>query len=387
MPRLAVVGRLWLLFILYLVQGLPFGFQTKTLPVFLRAQGISLTSISFIGVLSLPWLLKLTWAPFVDTYYWKSFGKRRSWIVPLLVIMILGSLYLATVHDNVAYLLLGVFVMNLAASIQDVAVDALAIDILKDDELGFGNSAQVVGFKVGVLLGGGILTWISDYLGLGWSGVFLGMGLVIALSLVFILMYPENVSAPMEAPDFVPDYATNSHDRKRSMLDRIRDSFSDLVSASSGRRHTLLIALIFTYKSGEVMSDVMFKPFLVDLGILQSTIGLWTGVYAMFFSILGSLFGGVMPKFMPLSLSVLLIGILRLLPQMGRTWLAMISSASDSSILFVVCSEAFVGGILTTLVFSLMMSMVRLDSLLFLTMGSSGRQGNRCHALHSARNS
>ncbi|HOG13146.1 MAG TPA: hypothetical protein PLR47_09110, partial [Smithellaceae bacterium] len=59
-------GKTALLFMLYLSQGLPFGFQATALPALLRERGLSLAAIGFAGALAAPWLLKPLWAPLVD---------------------------------------------------------------------------------------------------------------------------------------------------------------------------------------------------------------------------------------------------------------------------------------------------------------------------------
>ena len=71
-----------LLAALYTAQGLPYGFQAKTLPVILRLKGTSLHGISLSGILGLPWLLKLLWAPVVDSLFWPTVGRRRSYLLP-----------------------------------------------------------------------------------------------------------------------------------------------------------------------------------------------------------------------------------------------------------------------------------------------------------------
>ena len=38
---------------------------------------------------SLPFSLKVLWSPFVDLYYFKSFGRRKSWIIPTQVLVII----------------------------------------------------------------------------------------------------------------------------------------------------------------------------------------------------------------------------------------------------------------------------------------------------------
>jgi MFS transporter, PAT family, solute carrier family 33 (acetyl-CoA transportor), member 1 len=36
---------------------------------------------------TLPFSLKVLWSPFVDLYYFKSFGRRKSWIIPMQVVV------------------------------------------------------------------------------------------------------------------------------------------------------------------------------------------------------------------------------------------------------------------------------------------------------------
>src|SRR4051794_15091682 len=58
-----VVGALGLL---YMAQGIPFGFATEYLPVVLREQGYSYSAIAAVSWLQLPWQLKMVWAKAAD---------------------------------------------------------------------------------------------------------------------------------------------------------------------------------------------------------------------------------------------------------------------------------------------------------------------------------
>jgi hypothetical protein len=109
-------SKIVLLLALYFVQGLPFGFQSKTLPIFLRVRKLSLSKIGFAQALSAPWLLKFLWAPFIDKYgRSSSLGRRKAWIVPtqccLAAVCLLASAISHT--DSLVPLLSCVFVMNL----------------------------------------------------------------------------------------------------------------------------------------------------------------------------------------------------------------------------------------------------------------------------------
>ena len=80
------------------------------------------------------------------------------------------------------------FFLNFFAATQDIAVDGIAVALLTSDELGKGNTAQVVGYKIGSIFGGGVLVWFMD--SLGWSGLFLVLTLLYIEALLFIYLSP-----------------------------------------------------------------------------------------------------------------------------------------------------------------------------------------------------
>ncbi|HAN30080.1 MAG TPA: hypothetical protein DCQ06_00645, partial [Myxococcales bacterium] len=175
---------------LYIVQGLPFGFQATALPIVMRQQGASLTAIGLLSLLSLPWICKPLWAPWVDRSPFGGPGRRRNWILGSQSLLLLACLLGALVADSGDHTLLlcAVFVMNLCAATQDIAVDGLAVDLLSGGQLGPANAAQVVGYKVGMMFGGGLLVWASAWI--GWSGLFIAIAVIIAAVLVHFWTCP-----------------------------------------------------------------------------------------------------------------------------------------------------------------------------------------------------
>ncbi len=239
--------RIALLLALYFAQGLPYGFQVIFLPVYLRSQGASLADIGFVGVLSLPWLLKALGAPWVDRYGSVRLGHYRSWILPLQAGLAVVALTAAFVPAKQLPLLLAlVFVMNLFAATQDIAVDGLAVRILKPHEVGRSNAVQVVGFKLGMLFGGGLLAWSSLYL--GWRGLFLVLAGAMALVFLATLLFRE--------PPVVDTLARSS----------IAVILKRLLAAARAPGSGLLLLAVAIYKTGEYLVSAMFKPFLVDAG-------------------------------------------------------------------------------------------------------------------------
>lgn len=345
MPRSGRLGKLGILWTLYFVQGLPFGFQATALPVYLRSAGMSLEGVGLATALSLPWSLKILWAPLVDRYGGGRFGRRRSWILPLQLLLAATCVAAALVppHEGVTPILLLVLAMNFFAATLDIAVDGLAIDVLELSELGHGNVAQVVGYKVGMLTGGGLLVWASGTI--GWEGLFLAMAGLVGACFLVSLAWRESESAAHRDP-----VTPHVHPRFGEILGSLRRAALD-----NGAGWLLLF--VGTYKLGESMADTMFKPFLVDAGYGGQEIGLWVGTWGMLCSIVGSIGGGWLARRLPLLRAVGIAAALRAIPVAGEWWLSVVDP-TPHRVIAVTCFEHLFGGALTTAMFAFMMGRV-----------------------------
>ena len=334
-------ARLCLLFVMYLVQGLPFGIQAYSLPAYLRAAGESLTVITFSWLLALPWLLKVLWAPWVERERGHRLGRRRSWILPMQLCLAVLCAITAFVEPghNLAGVLFLILLMNLCTATMDIAVDGLTVDILKPHQLGYGNIAQVVGYKVGMLASGGLLLWHSDKI--GWSGMFIAMAGLAGLGMLMTLSFRE-------------PSRTATGERA---LDTARDvwSVARKVLFTPSVRPVLL--LIVCYKAGETMADALFVPFLIDAGFSKGDIGLWQGTYGMIASIAGSTIGGLLAARVSFMRAVILTASLQILPVTGALLLVM-GTPGEDAVITVTIAQHFIGGALTTAMFSFMMSRV-----------------------------
>lgn len=337
--------KLGVLWTLYFVQGLPFGFQATALPIYLRASGASLTAIGFASALALPWMLKVFWSPLVDRYGSDRIGRRRSWILPLQTLLGLScfAAALVTSEENLPWLLLLVFLMNLFAATMDIAVDGLAVDLLELPELGQGNVAQVVGYKAGMLTGGGLLVWASGRI--GWEGLFIAMGTLTLAATTVTIIFRERYHRDPKAPS-----SPLHHPSLRSVLALLWESVRS-------RYAIWLLLFVGTYKLGETMVDTLFKPFLVDVGFTREQIGLWVGTWGMLFSIGGSVAGGFLATRWRLLSAVAVTASLRVIPLAGEWWLT-ITEPTAYAVIVVTCAEHFFGGALTTAMFAYMMSRV-----------------------------
>jgi MFS transporter, PAT family, beta-lactamase induction signal transducer AmpG len=333
-------SNLLLLTMLYIVQGLPYGFQAKALPILLRENGASLTIISLLSVLALPWMLKILWAPLVDRYHHPKWGKRRSWIIPLQIAMTVLAIVagVAEQYDQWTVIFGLIFLMNCCAATQDIAVDGWAVELLDRKNLGLGNAAQVSGFKVGMLLSGGLLLyWSKD---IGTAGIFYAMAAMIACCTLLVLGKEDTTAKSVE---------------EKPRVKKIWLSLQQLFTTPTTR---ISVAIVLCYKMGETLNDTMFKPFLIDAGYSATELGLILGVWGMFFSVSGSIFGGILVKYVTFKNALWITGTLRIIPLFGQVWLSMQPQLDPNITNLVLYAEHFFGGSITTVVFALMMSLV-----------------------------
>ena len=261
--------KVWVLTSLYLAQGLPYGFFTQALPVLLRDLGYSLTAISATSFLFLPWALKFLWAPWVD-----AVGTRRSWLLPLQLAAVVGSLLLAGIDIGAALwvLFVALFLFNLVAATQDIATDGLAVTLLTPQERGLGNGIQVGAYRLGMILGGGLLLWI--FAKAGWSLMFLGMAALLTLTVPAVLSLREPARPASRPPVRIATLAVG-------WMARLRQPGV-----------AWFIGLICFYKFGDSMGASLVGPDMRDAGMTKEAIALVKGTLGSASTLIGAALGG-----------------------------------------------------------------------------------------------
>ena len=134
--------------------------------------------------------------PLVDRFRYSYLGHYRSWILPcqwLSVLVLIGLSFLPIESLNHPIYLWVFFVallgMNLVGATQDIATDGLAVNILQAKQQHWGNTFQVVGSRLGFIVGGGAILWALDWL--DWQKTFLILAALVFLNTLPILMFKE----------------------------------------------------------------------------------------------------------------------------------------------------------------------------------------------------
>ena len=150
--------------LLYLAQGLPWGFVTYTLAAWFAGRGMSASELgTALAITTAPWTFKFLWGPVVDRFSWPRYGRRRPYIIgaqALMGITILAILALPDLMADLRVLVGLLFLHNVFSALQDVAVDALAVDLLPESERGVTNGLMYGSKYLGGALGGAGLSQV-----------------------------------------------------------------------------------------------------------------------------------------------------------------------------------------------------------------------------------
>jgi MFS family permease len=263
------------LFSLYIAQSVPMTFFSTVLPVIMRQNHFSLTSIGLLQLIKLPWILKFIWAPTIDKST-KKINDYKHWIFSAEIIYALLIFIVAFLNLNVNFSLIVIFLLLAftASATQDIATDAFAIIILKKDERSIGNSMQSGGSFMGTLIGSGVLLII--YAKYGWKTLIFSLAAFVIIALIPLLFYKNQ------------NITYNKNTKKISF----KDIYSFFRQKNIGK-HIILLISFYTAIIGIL---TMSKPWLVDLGFSLSQIGLFFGVYGPISGFVTAFIAGIIIK-------------------------------------------------------------------------------------------
>ena len=275
-------ARMGMLLTLYIAQGVPIGFISQALPVIQRKYGASLILISWTGILLLPAALKFLWAPFVDRYYQPQWGQSRSWIIPLQLLsagLVAGMGFLDPAGLGDLTTALGFFALIFAVALigatHDIAADALATRLATGEQRRYANAMQVGGYRLGIILGGGVILMLLDIL--SWQWVFWSMSLLILVNTIPIWFFRE--------PDWRASSPSVRPPAEHNLLRWLKREFGYFWQ-SAEMRAWFMVLLVFKVADG--LSSVMVRPMMKDMQFNFSQIGLWGSIAGSGASIVGA---------------------------------------------------------------------------------------------------
>jgi len=287
-PRL----RLAMLCLLYVAQGLPFGFVTVALAAHLAAGGADAAAVGgVIAMAVLPWSFKWAWGPVVDSGRFASLGRRRPWIMIAQTLMILTAALIAWVPaGNIALLGWMVLVHNVFVGLQDVAVDALAIDMLEGRDRERATGMMFGSSYFGTFLGGAGLGIVAARHGVATAVTVMACVQAVVLMLVTAIRErPGDRWLPWLGPPRAADASGAASTQPLGLVDMARS----LLRGMTRRDAALAAAAAVGVKLLPASLEVLMMVHLIDrLGWSQERYSTVTGGGGILMGLLASIAGG-----------------------------------------------------------------------------------------------
>lgn len=251
---MSLAERKWLrlatLVILYVAQGIPWGFMATTIPAYLASRGLDPGAVGVaLATTTLPYTFKWVWGPVIDAISIPRFGRRRPWIIFAQFMMaatVAAMLALGDLTTDLKMLMWTILIHTVFNALQDVSVDALAVDLLQDDERGKAN-----GMMYGAKYGGGAIGGIGLATVIAYTS--LETALVVQAALLLAIMF---------IPLLVRE--TNAPPAPRAKIGHIVRSFAH-VFASRSAAVAILVMLTCTFALG-VVTVRAYTLFTQELG-------------------------------------------------------------------------------------------------------------------------
>ncbi len=385
--RLTALHRLLVVTLLGFASGLPLALTGQAMQAWLSVEGVDIATIGFLSLVGLPYTFKFLWAPLMDRFELPWLGRRRGWLVLTQLALAAALWWMSSTSPTASirlFALLAVLVAFISAS-QDVVVDAYRTDLLPPRERGLGASTSVLGYRLAMILSGGIaFIWVDPTQGGGWSWpevyrVMAGVMVVAAvLSALLLPRLPEEVRpssvarndllgflavvlavalgvalsnrfgppmarallAPLwEGSSFSPDLQGKWNALLALLLGvaftlplaawvakvaRFETLVGGLRSYFSQSGAGAFLAFIVLYKLGDAFAGSLMTPFLLKAMLFsQAEVGVVNKLIGLWLTIGGALLGGALMFKLGLWRSLMLFGLLQMASNLGFWWLAM----------------------------------------------------------------
>lgn len=289
--------------------GLPIALVTSTLQAWFTVTGASMLTIGTLGLVGQPYIYKFLWAPLLDRYIPPLLGRRRGWLLITQFCLVVAIAAMAFGNPQIHPLtisILAVIVATLSAT-QDIAVDAYRTDILQPQERGIGAALTTWGYRVAMLISGGLALVLAS--AIGWHTTYLIMASLMTVGIVASWFAEEPL-------------CDTQHQSPPSLLAAITEPLREFLSRKSA---WMILLFILLYKLGDALSVSLTTPFLLrGLGFSLVTVGLVNKGAGLIATMLGILVGGVLMTRLNLFRALFLFGILQAIAILALMLLAIV---------------------------------------------------------------
>ena len=298
------------------ISGFPWVLIASSLSLWLKEEGLSRSTIGWAGLIFGVYAFNYLWAPIIDRvqipYLAKKLGHRRGWIVLMQIIILLSLVVWSAINptENLALLISVGLIIAIASATQDITVDALRIEQIKENEgksMAAGAAMAVVGWWTGYKLGGVVALFTAEFLeNLGisnyWQATFLILGILIILMNIGLMFVHEPIQTDRQAKQKETDQLI---EKKLGSSNFVTNFIAYITGTIGGPIISFfkkngfaiaagILAFVFLFKIGEAFMGRMSIVFYKEIGFSKGQIAIYSKGLGWITTVIFTLLGGLM---------------------------------------------------------------------------------------------
>jgi len=288
--------------------GLPFMLVFSTLSAWLREVGIERATIGMLSWVGIIYTVKFFWAPIVDKLRLPVLhgllGRRRSWMLLGQIGIAIGLLNMAHMSPvgHLAVVASLALLVAFSSATQDIAVDAWRIESAPTEMQGVMAAAYQLGYRIAMMVASAGALWIAaDH---GWAVSYTSMAACACIGIVTTLVIREPAARVIKHTLAQEARVSDWLERKAHWPESMRNlgawfvgavvnPFVDFFTRYGVKLAVLMLAFIGSYRLADFTMGVMSNPFYLDVGFTLKEIAAVAKGFGVFWSILGTLVGGM----------------------------------------------------------------------------------------------
>ncbi|OCQ52569.1 muropeptide transporter [Photorhabdus australis subsp. thailandensis] len=329
-----------ILLLLGFASGLPLALTANTLQAWMTVEDVDLKTIGFFSLVGQAYVFKFFWSPFMDRFTPSFLGRRRGWLLvtQLLLIASIAAMGFLQPSQHLWWLAVLAVTVAFCSASQDIVFDAYKADLLHSEERGVGAAVSVLGYRLAMLISGGLALWIADRY-IGWQHIYWLMA-----GLMLIGVY-ATLKAKEPELDILPPKTL-----QQAAIEPLADFFSR-------NNAWLILLLIIMYKLGDAFAASLSTPFLIrGIGFDAGEVGMANKTLGLAATIVGALYGGYLMQRWSLFRSLMIFGILQAISNIGY-WLLSITDKNIYTMSSTIFLENICGGMGTAAFVALLMAL------------------------------
>ncbi len=277
---------------LYFVEGIPYFIVNTISLIMFKDMGMDNGTLSLLtSLISLPWVVKPLWSPFVDI-----FRSKRWWIVTMQVLMLAAiGLIAATVRMSTFTLTLILFIVAaFASATHDIAADGFYMLALDKRQQSAFVGIRSTFYRIASVFGQGVLVVMAGMLekSLGDIPAAWSVTMIVSASILALMALYHAFILPRPADD-------RNAGEVRTAADVVREFGEAFASFFRKKGIWIAIAFMLLYRLPEAFSVKMLFPFFRDpveaggLGFTTDMYGVVFGTFGVIALLAGGILGGL----------------------------------------------------------------------------------------------